>query len=244
MEVHHHSGHHEGHKGFKEYFQEFLMIFLAVTMGFLAENVREYITDNNHVVELAGQLKEDLMNDTTNIEKLVSSLNIQLNRIDSLFSLLTEPGKQKDLIKIQQLIRSSDNMNIFYPSTGAISTIKTELHLKKFVKTKLASHIDNYEKKINVLHEIENRDIDYMGKILETFMSKHLTPENAVAVVMQKTLPDGKFRNISDEDLIQLSVDINLLKAYNLQLLYRCMEIKSDAVAFIRHINSTYNLEE
>ncbi len=244
MEVHHHSGHHEGHKGFKEYFQEFLMIFLAVTMGFLAENVREYITDNNHVVELAGQLKEDLMNDTTNIEKLVSSLNIQINRIDSLFSLLTDPGKQKDLIRIQQLIRSSDNMNIFYPSTGAISTIKTELHLKKFVKTKLASHIDNYEKKINVLHEIENRDIDYMGKILETFMSKHLTPENAAAVVMEKTLPDGKFRNISDEDLIQLSVDINLLKAYNLQLLNRCIEIKSDAVAFIRHINSTYNLEE
>lgn len=244
MEVHHHSGHHEGRKGFKEYFQEFLMIFLAVTMGFLAENVREYITDNNHVVELAGQLKEDLMNDTTNIEKLVSSLNIQINRIDSLFSLLTEPGKQKDLIRIQQLIRSSDNMNIFYPSTGAISTIKTELHLKKFVKTKLASHIDNYEKKINVLHEIENRDIEYMGKILETFMSKHLTPENAAAVVMEKTLPDGKFRNISDEDLIQLSVDINLLKAYNLQLLNRCIEIKSDAVAFIRHINSTYNLEE
>jgi hypothetical protein len=83
-----------------------------------------------------------------------------------------------------------------------------------------------------------------MGKILETFMSKHLTPENAAAVVMEKTLPDGKFRNISDEDLIQLSVDISLLKAYNLQLLNRCIEIKSDAVAFIRHINSTYNLEE
>ncbi|HSZ34933.1 MAG TPA: hypothetical protein VK772_16570 [Puia sp.] len=244
MEVHHHSSHHEGRKGFKEYFQEFLMIFLAVTLGFLAENVREYITDNNHVVELAGQLKEDLMNDTTNLEKLALSLDIQVLRIDSLFSLLTQPGKQKDLIRIQQLIRSSDNMNIFYPSTGAISTIKTELHLKKFVKTKLASHIDNYEKKINVLHEIENRDIEYMGKILETFMSKHLTPENAAAVVMQKILPEGKFRNISDEDLIQLSVDINLLKAYNLQLLNRCVEIKSDAVAFIRHINSTYNLEE
>jgi hypothetical protein len=244
MEVHHHSGHHEGHKGFKEYFQEFLMIFLAVTMGFLAENVREYITDSNHVVELAGQLKEDLMNDTTNIEKLVSSLNIQVSRIDSLFLLLIEPGKQKDFIRIQQLIRSSDNMNIFYPSTGAISTIKTELHLKKFVKTKLASHIDNYEKKINVLHELENRDIEYMGKILETFMSKHFTPENAAAVVMQKNIVNNKLRNLSDEDLVQLSVDINLLKAYNLQLLYRCIEIKSDAVAFIRHINTTYNLEE
>ncbi len=244
MEVHHHSGHHEGTKTFKDYFQEFLMIFLAVTMGFLAENVREYITDNHHVAELAGQLKEDLINDTTNIEKLVSSLEVQMGKTDSLYMLLTAPGKNKDFIRIQELIKGSDNMNIFYPSTGAISTIKTELHLKKFVKTKLASHIDNYEKKINVLHELENRDIEYMGRILETFMSKHFTPENAAATVMQKQFVNGNMRNLSDDDLIQLSVDINLLKAYNRQLLYRCLEIKSDAVAFIQHINTTYSLDE
>jgi hypothetical protein len=244
MEVHHHSGGHQGSKHFKDYFQEFLMIFLAVTMGFLAENVREYITDNNHVVELAGQLREDLMNDTANIEKLVSSLRIQMNRTDSLYMLLTEPGKPKDFIRIQELIKSSDNMNVFYPSTGAISTIKTELHLKKFVQTKLASHIDNYEKKINVLHEVENRDLEYMGKILETFISKHFTPENAAAAVMQKPYVNGRLRNLTDEDLVQLSVDINLLKAYNRQLLFRCIEIKSDAVSFIQHINTTYRLDE
>jgi hypothetical protein len=244
MEVHHHSDHHGGTKRFKDYFQEFLMIFLAVTMGFLAENVREYITDNNHVVELVGQLKEDLLNDTANIEKLVSSLKIQMSRTDSLFILLTDPGKQKDFIRMQELIKNSDNLNIFYPSTGAISTIKTELHLKKFVKTKLSSHIDNYEKKINVLNEVENRDLEYMGKILESFMSKHFTPENAAAVVMQKPFVNGTLRNLTDDDLIQLSVDINLLKAYNRQLYYRCIEIKSDAEAFIRHLNATYNLNE
>lgn len=244
MEVHHHSGHHEGTKSFKDYFQEFLMIFLAVTMGFLAENVREYITNNDHVTELAGQLKEDLINDTTNIEKLVSSLKVQMNRSDSLFMILTAPGKNKDFIRIQELIKSSDNMNVFYPSTGAISTIKTELHLKKFVKTKLASHIDDYEKKIVVLHEVENRDIAYMGNILESFMSKHCTPENAAAIVMQKPLVNGNMRNLTDDDLVQLSVDINLLKAYNRQLLFRCLEIKSDAVAFIQHLNTTYNLDD
>src|ERR1700688_1880866 len=45
MEVHHHPDLHHKRKNFKEYFLEFLMIFLAVTMGFIAENVREYITD-------------------------------------------------------------------------------------------------------------------------------------------------------------------------------------------------------
>ena len=44
MEVHHHP--HVEKKNFKEYFLEFLMIFLAVTMGFIAENVRERITEH------------------------------------------------------------------------------------------------------------------------------------------------------------------------------------------------------
>jgi hypothetical protein len=244
MEVHHHSGGHHGPKHFKEYLQEFLMIFLAVTMGFLAENVREYITDNNHVVELAGQLKEDLVNDTANIQKLISSLTKQMGGTDSLYELLIAPEKQKNFIRIQELIKSSDNLNLFYPSTGAISTIKTELHLKRFVKTKIASHIDNYEKKISVLHELENRDIEYMGKVLEAFISKHFTPGNAAAAAIQKPFINGEFRNLTDEDLIQLSVDINLIKAYNRQLLNRCIEIKSDAVAFIQHIDATYGLDD
>src|SRR5437764_8657377 len=44
MEVHHHP--HVEKKNFKEYFLEFLMIFLAVTMGFVAENLREHFTES------------------------------------------------------------------------------------------------------------------------------------------------------------------------------------------------------
>ena len=40
MEVHHHPDLHHKPKKWKEYFLEFLMIFLAVTMGFIAENIR------------------------------------------------------------------------------------------------------------------------------------------------------------------------------------------------------------
>ena len=43
MEVHHHP--HVEKKSFKEYFLEFLMILLAVTMGFIAENIREHYTE-------------------------------------------------------------------------------------------------------------------------------------------------------------------------------------------------------
>jgi hypothetical protein len=45
MEVHHHPDIHHKPKKWKEYFLEFLMIFLAVTLGFIAENLREHLTE-------------------------------------------------------------------------------------------------------------------------------------------------------------------------------------------------------
>jgi hypothetical protein len=242
MEVHHHSGGHHGEKHFKDYFLEFLMIFLAVTMGFLAENFREFISDKNHVEELAGQLKEDLMNDTANIQRLILLETVQIKRTDSLFDLLIQPPDKTNFISIQNLVKACDHIDLFYPSTGAMSTIKMELHLKKFVQTKIASHIDNYERGINELKAFESRDIDYIGKYLENFMSIHCTPENAAALVNQQPFVNGSMRNISPADLIQFSVDVVLIKAYNKQLVMKYTKINNDAVAFIQHISSTYHL--
>ena len=244
MEVHHHSGGHHGEKHFKDYFLEFLMIFLAVTMGFLAENFREYITDKNHVEELAGQLKEDLMHDTTSAQKLIDFELLQISRADSLFEMLNRPVTDIDYKKLQDIIVSCDRMDIFYPSTGAISTIKRELQLKKFVKTKIALHIDNYEKVVTVLQAFENRDIDYLGKYLESFVSNHFTPANAALAILRKPVANESMRNMSPSILTQLSVDINLIKAYELQLVSRYSKIKSEATLFIQYVSDTYQLEE
>ncbi len=45
MEVHHH-GHVHEKKKWKEYVFQFLMLFLAVFCGFLAENQREHVVEN------------------------------------------------------------------------------------------------------------------------------------------------------------------------------------------------------
>lgn len=142
------------------------------------------------------------------------------------------------------MIVSCDRMDIFYPSTGAISTIKRELHLKKFVKTNIALHIDNYEKFVTVLQAFENRDIDYLGKYLEAFVSNHFTPENTALAVLRMPVANESMRNMSPVVLTQLSVDINLIKAYNLQLVSRYTKIKQEATSFIKYVRETYQLEE
>jgi hypothetical protein len=81
-----------------------------------------------------------------------------------------------------------------------------------------------------------------MGKFLETFMSKHFTPENAHAAVNHLPFVNNTMRNITAEDLIQLGVDINLIRAYHQQLLAKYKQIKANATLFIKHINETYGL--
>jgi len=62
MEVHHHP--HVEKKNFKEYLLEGLMIFLAVTMGFFAESLREYISDKNREKDFMRSMIQDLKTDT------------------------------------------------------------------------------------------------------------------------------------------------------------------------------------
>ncbi|HLK30953.1 MAG TPA: hypothetical protein VKT28_20415 [Puia sp.] len=69
MEVHHHPNVEK--KNFKEYFLEFLMIFLAVTMGFIAENIREHFVDKWKEKHYIESLYEDLKNDTARLSVLI-----------------------------------------------------------------------------------------------------------------------------------------------------------------------------
>lgn len=97
MEVHHHP--HVEKKNFKEYFLEFLMIFLAVTLGFFAENIRENISDKEHVQLLSEQLVNDLKKDTAALNKNISLETLFTRKEDSLFYLLQQPIGKADLKK-------------------------------------------------------------------------------------------------------------------------------------------------
>lgn len=55
--------HHMEKKNFKEYFLKFLLIFLAVTMGFIAENMRERISDKEQVQRYMQSMVDNLKSD-------------------------------------------------------------------------------------------------------------------------------------------------------------------------------------
>ena len=104
MEVHHHPNLHHQPKPWKEYLLEFLMIFLAVTLGFFAENIREYISEEKKAKEYIISFKEDLIKDTNNIDKLILILKKDISGCDSLnYYLINNRIKTSaDLQKIYQ----------------------------------------------------------------------------------------------------------------------------------------------
>lgn len=73
MEVHHHPDIHHKPKKWKEYFLEFVMIFLAVTLGFIAENLREHITDRAKEKQYIAGFIRNVKDDTANLHHVIES---------------------------------------------------------------------------------------------------------------------------------------------------------------------------
>jgi cell division protein FtsB len=86
MEVHHHPDLHHNRKKFKEYLLEFVMIFLAVSLGFLAESLREGIGDREKERQYIVSLVNDLRADTSNITQAIDS---NMKKMDSLTAMIS-----------------------------------------------------------------------------------------------------------------------------------------------------------
>jgi hypothetical protein len=90
MEVHHHPDLHHKPKKWKEYFLEFLMIFLAVTLGFIAENIREGIVDSAKERHYMESLVTDLRNDTAEMSVVVTQQKYFITKMDSSLEIPVE----------------------------------------------------------------------------------------------------------------------------------------------------------
>ncbi len=93
MEVHHHPQVEK--KNFKEYFLEFIMIFLAVTLGFIAESIRERISNSEKEHHYIVSLIHDLETDTSNAALRIEDESELLAEMDTALAIPT--GQLHDL---------------------------------------------------------------------------------------------------------------------------------------------------
>jgi hypothetical protein len=121
MEVHHHP--HIEKKNFKEYFLEFLMIFLAVTMGFFAENIREYFAEKKTVKEYLENFQDELKQNEASIHYYDSIFTLILPTEDSIVDIFFKKKENEDLKKLSGLNnRSRRVINVPFQTSAYTQT--------------------------------------------------------------------------------------------------------------------------
>ncbi len=177
MEVHHHPDVHHKQKHFKEYFLEFLMIFLAVTLGFCAESLREHITDQSKERDYISSLRQDLADDTTNINSFVLGFNIRIREFDSLIAMLRNPVNVPDGADMYYLARLATRGTVFGDINNTLAQLNSSGNFRLISSRVIADNIVIYENRIENFkeaHDIDTREqlalYPYLGTVFNAFV--------------------------------------------------------------------------
>jgi hypothetical protein len=162
MEVHHHSHH---PKKWKEYISEFLMLFLAVTLGFLAENVREEQIIEHQTESVIAQLRLELMQDTTqlsNNKKTIAKLDTAVAYVAYFIKNDQLETKTEDFYLLHNFILY--RVGIFESACIALDQLKYTGLMKNIKNEKLRSAIEKYNLSIKNLEGRAERENNFMDK--------------------------------------------------------------------------------
>jgi hypothetical protein len=176
MEVHHHPQVEK--KGFKEYFLEFLMIFLAVTMGFFAENIREYISDREKEHTDINSLVKNLSTDSVMVESSVEAVDSDKIRIDTLMQLIRSGNYTTEPETIYRLAYQTRGFREFVYSNVTFEQMQSSGSFGLIRNNAIRNDLANYNNFIKTdikeletrMFETEKNQADWQNNILnDTF---------------------------------------------------------------------------
>jgi hypothetical protein len=151
MEVHHHSHH---PKKWKEYITEFIMLFLAVSLGFMAENIREHQIEKHREIAYLKNVHEDLKLDLINIDNVLNSNTIRLQAMDTLFQIINNNTITNE--DVYYYIRNLALRATFESSHVGLDQIKSAGGLRMVKNPEIISGIQEYERALDALDKLEN----------------------------------------------------------------------------------------
>jgi hypothetical protein len=200
MEVHHHS---HKPKNWKEYITEFLMLFAAVSMGFIAENIREkHIED-----ERAEELIHAFINDVQENQKQLDSLIINNQRLSYYYdSMVYENGfgkRQIDLIKLSddldfKMYRFINKKTIFeqMKSSGALRYIQDKEILKSMLRYEENADYAERRSMDNETDQYNNKFRATIDEILPLSFYKYISESNLKTITKMDSLVNpGRYEN-------------------------------------------------
>jgi hypothetical protein len=252
MEVHHHPDLKHKKKNFKEYFLEFLMIFLAVTLGFIAENVREGISDRNKEKEYIESMIQDLKTDTAQANSKMTALYAQMYGMDTLEMLLTPDINKNDsaVFTCYHLRQYIHNQHAMFFSDRTITQLVSSGNMRLINNQKISDRITEYYSNIKDVDAQKAYYIEYFHKCLDiypelySFESYH-SVFNADGTTNYPSLVFGKLRivNTNPEDLKKFKSTIEITKGIIISYRRDLNDLSKQASSLIHFLKEKYDLD-
>jgi hypothetical protein len=146
MEVHHHPHLHHQVKPWKEYLLEGFMIFIAVSMGFIAESIREHQVLNHKKEQNLTSIIIDLKKDSVELQKKLieySQSHLIFNKLSN-FSFMYHQNKLNEDAYIDSVVNQIDSL------TFGSSFYQNNSSYKNTISNGSFSNINSSEAKIKL----------------------------------------------------------------------------------------------
>ncbi len=250
MEVHHHP--HVEKKGFKEYFLEFIMIFLAVTMGFIAESIREKITESTAAGDYALSLTQDLKKDTAQLNYDIGEMNFVSARIDTFITLVqTKQIKELPGGTWYYYGRFGTRLLRFQSENATLQQLKSSGSLRYFKSYKIINALAQYDQATsNLTTFVYFEQSGFLGKMIEVrnklFIAYYITP------VMNLRMPQQAIDSFKKQNFPLLHSNRKLMIEYanycelkqnnDNYILGLEKNVLTNATALLAMMNEQYNI--
>ena len=173
MEVHHHPDPHHKKKNFREYFLEFLMIFLAVTLGFIAENIREHFADKEKEKQSIETIITSIASDTMQLNNIISSNRLSLYYLNKFIKLKGSDFSENKTKRVfyDDIANGSYNDVYFRSNDAAFQQLQTSGTLRLINKPGILDSLFQYQHNTSLILRLES-DHYYFSKNVWEGMSK------------------------------------------------------------------------
>lgn len=236
MEVHH--PHHPTHKKkWNEYILEFIMLFAAVSLGFLAENIRERQIEDHRAAEFIELFKNEVVNNNKQIDSVLKQDIPLLKANEKIYYDLATLNNGFPLIELSDtlnlyLYRFSNDKRIFdqMKNSGSLRYIKDK---------KLIDMITSYEIEADMA---EFRAFDQetsQWKDLWTFLNDNMPSSFMLRMLINKRL---SIVNDQNPEVYQLYEKNKILFENKLKNKYLDESIKEKLINYMAHRTSLQKL--
>jgi hypothetical protein len=223
------------------------MLFLAVFCGFLAENQREHMIENNREKQFVTSLINDLKLDAAWLDTVTNSAKLRIQNIDSAILFLSRLQTNEIPVKVYQHLQRSTGQIMFFSNNGTITQLKSSGGMRLIRNREAVDSIQAYDRLMRRL-EVRRDIINQLTHDFIEILDKTITGNDLLRTFYDSVFYSKKgvknqpirINNQSLNELINKSISVRLRTAADTIANF---STRSSALRLIIFLEKEYHLK-